>query len=88
MIVVSDTSVISNLHLVGLLNLLPKLFKSVVIPQKVFDELLELERFEIDIQAITNANFITVQMPANRKLVQELLITLDEGEAQAITPAL
>jgi len=43
MIVISDTSPISNLFLIGHLNLLPKIFGKIIIPQTVWDELLVLE---------------------------------------------
>lgn len=88
MIVVSDTSVISNLFLVGQLDLLEKLFHSVVIPQKVQEELMELQGFGIDVGSIINAAFIVVKTPSNQALVQKFLTEIDEGEAQAIVLAL
>ena len=88
MIVVSDTSVISNLYLVGHLDVLEKLFNSVVIPQKVKDELLEIQRFGVDVTPIINSPFISVQIPENQSLVQQLLSEIDEGEAQAIVLAM
>ncbi|MFM2178451.1 MAG: hypothetical protein RL015_2549 [Verrucomicrobiota bacterium] len=39
MLIISDTSVISNLALIDRLDVLPKLFKSVVMPEAVFREL-------------------------------------------------
>jgi uncharacterized protein len=88
MIVVSDTSVISNLYLVWHLDVLEKLFNSVVIPQKVKDELLEIQRFGVDVTPIINSPFISVQIPENQSLVQQLLSEIDEGEAQAIVLAM
>ena len=88
MIVVGDTSVISNLFLVGHLDILESLFHSVVIPQKVQDELLELQGFGIDVNPILHAPFIVVKTPANQALVQQFLTEIDEGEAQAIVLAL
>jgi len=87
MTVVSDTSVISNLYLSGYLDLLPDLFPSIVIPQKVHEELLALNQFGIDVQPIAQASFLAVKMPANQPFVQTLMKTLDEGEAQAISLA-
>jgi len=87
MIVVSDTSVISNLYLVGHLDLLQKLFTTIIIPQKVHDELLELQQFGVDVQSIVKAEYINVQTPENQALVSEFLLTIDEGEAQAIALA-
>lgn len=88
MIVVSDTSVISNLFLVGHFNILEKLFHSVIIPQKVKDELMELKGFGVDVNPIINASFLTVKTPNNLTLVQQFLTEIDEGEAQAIVLAM
>ena len=44
MIIVSDTSPINYLVLIGEIELLPKLFGKVVIPQAVLDELNRRER--------------------------------------------
>jgi predicted nucleic acid-binding protein len=41
MIIVADTTSISELAKVNYLNLLPKLFGRVIIPQGVYDELLK-----------------------------------------------
>lgn len=87
MIVVSDTSVISNLFLVGHLDILEKLFISVVIPQKVQMELLALKGFGIDVTPILTAAFIVVKKPSNQAFVHKLMAELDEGEAQAIALA-
>lgn len=87
MIVVSDTSVISNLFLVGHLDILEKLFISVVIPQKVQMELLALKGFGIDVTPILTAAFIVVKKPSNQAFVHKLMTELDEGEAQAIALA-
>ncbi len=87
MIVVSDTSVISNLYLIGHLDLLQKLFTTIIIPQKVHNELLELRQFGVDVQPIVGAIYIKVQTPENQALVREFLLNIDEGEAQAIVLA-
>ena len=39
MIVVSDTSPINYLILIGQINLLPRLFQKIIIPQEVYTEL-------------------------------------------------
>ena len=88
MIVISDTSVICNLFLVGYLDLIPKLFGEVLIPSKVYDELLELEKFNFNITPILQADFIEIKSPTNKSAVKELLLELDEGEAEAIVLAM
>lgn len=48
MIIVSDTSPISNLLRIGQLPLLQALYGSVVIPESVYAEIRALESFGID----------------------------------------
>ena len=49
MIVVSDTSPLSNLFLIQKLDLLQKLYRKVIIPLAVMNELLELEKRGYDL---------------------------------------
>ncbi|MBK8562886.1 MAG: DUF3368 domain-containing protein [Saprospiraceae bacterium] len=74
--------------MVGHLDILEKLFKSVIIPQKVLDELLELQNFGVDVGNFLNSPFLIVKKPNNQPLVQQFLVEIDEGEAQAIVLAL
>lgn len=43
MIVISDTSPIGSLILIGKLQILHSVFESIVIPQKIYEEILVLE---------------------------------------------
>ncbi len=88
MIVLSDTSAISVLTRIGYLHLLEKLFQEVIIPQKVFDELLELSNFGVDISPITQASWLKIYSPQQTPLLLHLLNILDEGEAHAIALAI
>ncbi len=88
MIVLSDTSTISVLTRIGYLDLLEKLFQEVIIPQKVFDELMRLSKFGIDTSIISKANWLKVLTPQQTPLLSNLLIQLDEGEAHAIALAI
>lgn len=87
MIIVADTTPISELAKVNYLNLLPKLFGRVIIPQGVYDELttgqhpaaeLVQELFWLDMVAVNN-----------RLVVKELqqVGNLDLGESEAIALA-
>jgi hypothetical protein len=40
MVIVSDTSPLINLAIIGHLDLIPRLFHSVILPQTVFDEIV------------------------------------------------
>ena len=87
MIVVSDTSAISNLYQIGQLNLLPQLFGQVLISPAIYQELATLaDQKEI----VDNAAWLTVHAVADEKTVASLVTTdeLHRGEAEAIVLAL
>lgn len=79
MIVVSDTSVVSNLLRLGAEGLLFDLFQQVVIPPAVETE---LRRFHTSLPAR-----LAVRTPSRQSEVQRLLKELDAGEAEAIVLA-
>lgn len=88
MIIVSDTSPVSNLILIERLDILRKLFTEIIIPTAVDAEIRALKQFDIDLSAYENAEWIKITAPTNLQKVQTLQINLDEGEAQAIALAL
>jgi predicted nucleic acid-binding protein len=79
MIVVSDTSCISNLLTIGKADLLAELFGEVIIPPTVERE---LRRFHSALPA-----FLNVVAPARNDFVARLSRELDAGEAEAISVA-
>jgi predicted nucleic acid-binding protein len=85
MLVVSDTSPITNLLQVGRLNLLQYTFGQVVMPQTVYDELCELPHQKL---AIDGETWLTVQSSHQLDFVAMLKEELDAGEAEAIALAL
>ena len=87
MIIVSDTTPISELAKVDYLDLLPKLFGKVVIPQGVFDELQVGEHPAA--QLVQNLSWLEVVTVDNQQLVRELQqsFKLDLGESEAIALA-
>jgi hypothetical protein len=88
MIVVSDTSAISNLLIVGQLKLIQQIYQRVVVPHTVDREIRALQTFGIDLAAYTSATWLNVQVPTNDLLVDKLKEELDDGEAEAIALAL
>ncbi len=88
MIVVSDTSPVSNLILLERLDILQKLFTEIIIPPAVDAEIRALKQFGKDLREYETAEWIKVIAPANLQKVQKLQANLDEGEAQAIVLAL
>lgn len=88
MIIVSDTSPVSNLILIQRLDILQKLFSEIIVPPAVDAEIRALKQFGKDLNDYQNADWIKVSQPANLQKVQTLQIKLDAGEAQAIVLAL
>lgn len=88
MIIVSDTSPVSNLILIERLDILQKLFTEIIIPSAVDAEIRALKQFGKDLSEYENAEWIKVIAPANLHKVQTLQMNLNEGEAQAIALAL
>ncbi len=88
--VVSNTSPILNLAIVGQLDLLCQQFGQIQIPPVVLDELRidEKRPGSQHIKAAIAAGWIQVQPISNQNLVQLLRQTLDGGEAEAISLAL
>jgi uncharacterized protein len=90
-IVVSDTSPITNLAAIGQLDLLEKLYTSIIIPQAVYNEMVAVGKvvpgawevqtfFWIQIQAVTNAQSVVD--------IQTSQDNIDLGEAEAIVLSL
>ncbi|MEM9009303.1 MAG: DUF3368 domain-containing protein, partial [Cyanobacteria bacterium P01_F01_bin.86] len=88
--VVSNTSPILNLAIVGQLDLLRQQFGQIQVPPAVLDELkINEERpGSQPIQVAIAAGWIQVQPISNQSFVQLLRQTLDGGEAEAISLAL
>jgi predicted nucleic acid-binding protein len=88
--IVSNTSPILNLAIVGQLELLRQQFGQLQIPPAVLDELkIDEDRPGAHpIQVAITAGWIQVQPVSNQSLVQLLMQTLDGGEAEAISLAL
>lgn len=84
MVIISDTSPISNLIQIDKLEILQKLFGQIVIPPHVDKEVLELINFGFDIAVYEHADWIQIINPIDITLVEELEKELDKGEAQAI----
>ncbi|MEL6327009.1 MAG: DUF3368 domain-containing protein [Cyanobacteria bacterium J06626_23] len=88
MIVVSDTSPITNLAAIDHLNLLRQLYRTVVIPTAVFEELTMAGDDIPGCQEVQAASWITVKSVENSQLVATLQEQLGPGESEAIALAL
>ena len=87
MIVVSDTSPITNLIECGLLDLLPSLYGEVVMPEGVRDELAELVPANPDYDVSGHAWVKVLKASADAEVEGLLAAGLDRGESEAIVLA-
>ncbi len=88
MIVVSDTSPVANLILIGKLVLLEQLFGEILIPTAVHNEILKLKPLGHNISVYEKAHWIKIRDAENQSKADELMQHLDEGESEAIALAL
>lgn len=88
MIVVSNTSPIINLAIIGKLELLKNVFGKIIIPQAVYDEINAGGVDGSGILEVQSSKWIKVQSVKNENLVQSLGMELDKGEAETIAVAL
>ena len=90
MIVVSDTSPLSGLAIVGQLSLLHTLYGKIIIPTAVADELRRGGQDDPRIAQILTLSWLETKPPSDSRLVDELqtVYRLDRGESEAIALAL
>lgn len=77
MIIVSDTSPISNLAAIGQLELLQQLYGNLIIPTAVYHELLNSGNTDPAVLAIKSVNWIQTSCVTNITLFQTLHNNLD-----------
>ena len=87
MVVVSDTSPIRGLAFLGLMDLLERLFGTVLVLPAVERELALPTRWSPAIR-FEGLSYIIVKAPVDRRRIAELLMRLDPGEAEALALAL
>jgi len=88
MVVVSDTSPIINLAIIGQLDLLPLLFQRVIIPTAVYKEIVQNGAGLPGSTEIQRAAWVEIRHCKDLALIDELMTDLDQGEAEAIALAL
>lgn len=72
MIIVSDTSPVSNLILIERLDILHKLFSEIIVPPAVDAEIRALKQFDKDLSEYETAGWIKVTAPTNLQKVRTL----------------
>ncbi|HYX15729.1 MAG TPA: DUF3368 domain-containing protein [Nostoc sp.] len=90
MIVISDTSAITNLAAIQHLQLLPQLYTQITIPEAVFCELTDFDPLVPGTSEVQTASWLEVRQVTNREIVKRLRdeVRLDAGESEAIALAL
>jgi predicted nucleic acid-binding protein len=86
-IIISNTSPISNLAKVGQLSLMQKIYGKILIPPAVHEELLDERAGGTVITAVQSATWLEVRSVQNRQLVDQLRTRVNVGEAEAIALA-
>lgn len=88
MSIVSNASPLINLARIGKLDLLPRLYGAILIPQAIWDEVVVQGAGQPGAEEISSAAWIRRSTVVNTQLVRALRQDLDAGEAEAIALAL
>ncbi len=84
MVIISDTTAITNLLVIDEIHVLKKLYGRIIIPKAVREELVIIEHHD---EFLTSCDWIEVADAKNIHQVRNLLMDLDRGEAEAIVLA-
>ncbi|MFP4436828.1 MAG: DUF3368 domain-containing protein [Chloroflexaceae bacterium] len=87
MIVVSNTSPIVNLAVIGHLDLLHKLYNRIIIPTAVYNEIVVVGAGKAGAVEVQAGQWFEVRQVANTLSLQKLRQILDAGEAEAVVLA-
>lgn len=88
-VVVADTTPVLYLARIGRLDLLAQLYEKIVVPGKVWTELVEARPDAAGVELIRAAGWIVVDRGADQDpLIAELSPQIDAGEAAAIALAI
>ena len=85
MLVISDTSPITNLLQIDQLDLLWLLYQTIIVPESVYEELIVIHS---QAKHVKTTEWIKIHSIDNVELYQELLQKVDRGEAEAMVLAL
>jgi uncharacterized protein len=84
MLIISNTSPISNLILIDEISLLQQIYPKVLIPPAVHSELIRLPILQPTVLSLVDAGWLQIQTPTDLQLLNTLNQALDPGEAEAI----
>jgi predicted nucleic acid-binding protein len=86
MLIVSNTSPLSNLAVIGEISL-QRIYPKILIPSIVYTELICLPEIQPTIAPLITIGWLEIRTPKNLQLIQSLEQTLDPGESTAIALA-
>jgi uncharacterized protein len=84
MIVVSDSTPLIALSIIGRINLLKDYFKEIYIPPEVYQEIVVLGDKRPGSNVVSSAGWIKVKEVENTVAVHSMAINLHKGESEAI----
>lgn len=86
MLVISDTTPLITLMKIKQLQLIKKIFKKIIIPYAVNQELISNPEFQNEAEEIKNSSFIEIDTVISKEKVEKLMTEnkLDIGESEAI----
>ena len=84
MIIVSNTAVFIGLAKIGRLDLLPKIFPKIYVPDEVYKELVEKGKRKPGSDKIKKAKWIETKSVKDRTPINLLLASLQKGEAEVL----
>jgi predicted nucleic acid-binding protein len=87
MVIVSNTSPISNLLIIDEISLLQQIYPKILIPPAVHAELTRLAILQSKMLSLLDTGWLEIQLPTNLQFLYVLNQTLDPGEAEAIALA-
>lgn len=87
MVVISDTTTLSNLLIIDQIDLLQKLYGTISIPTAVRDELFKLVSYRTQVDQFLNQPWVTIYSVTQKEYALLLRQQLDIGEAEAIALA-
>jgi predicted nucleic acid-binding protein len=73
MVIISDTTALSNLIKLGKLHYLKEIFHKIIIPKAVYHELIPLKGYHLDLTEIENGDWVQIEIAEKGVLYTELL---------------
>ncbi|MBE9078994.1 DUF3368 domain-containing protein [Romeria aff. gracilis LEGE 07310] len=87
-LVVSNTSPLSNLGVIGKLPLLRQIYPKLIVPSAVYKELAKFPTIQGELSALVQCGWLKVLPVKNQAMLKILSNRLDPGEAAAISLAI